>query len=166
MVDETNEVVEQESEKIEGTEETQESTEQETEQEDSGDSLLGKKGEETVKEQEVVIPEKYEFTMPEGRELDVEMVEKVTPLFKELKISQEGAQKLADLLVSDQEAKEVKYKLTDKKVKNLSGLTFSNCQLASLGLIVRGLTYDDIPEIRDEMYNWAVDKGLITNART
>ena len=63
-------------------------------------------------------------------------------------------------------AKEVKYKLTDKKVKNLSGLTFSNCQLASLGLIVRGLTYDDIPEIRDEMYNWAVDKGLITNART
>jgi len=77
---------------------------------DDSESLLGTKGDGDGESTDTEVPDSYEFIMPEGRELDTEMVEKVTPLFQELKISQEGAQKLADLLVSDQEAKEAKYK--------------------------------------------------------
>lgn len=42
-------------------------------------------------------PEKYEaFKAPEGFELDAKTVEAAVPIFKELGISQEGAQKLVD----------------------------------------------------------------------
>lgn len=42
-------------------------------------------------------PEKYEpFKAPEGQELSAELVESATGLFKELNVSQEGAQKLVD----------------------------------------------------------------------
>lgn len=43
------------------------------------------------------VPEKYEFKMPEGITLDQARVDKFSPVFKELKITQEGAQKLVDL---------------------------------------------------------------------
>lgn len=42
------------------------------------------------------VPDKYEFKPAEGTELDTKLIESVTPLFKELGISQEGAQKLFD----------------------------------------------------------------------
>lgn len=42
-------------------------------------------------------PESYEFKAAEGRELDAQAVELATPLFKELGLSQEGAQKLIDM---------------------------------------------------------------------
>lgn len=42
-------------------------------------------------------PEKYEFTAPEGMELDQSMVEQFTPIAKELNLTQEQAQKLVDL---------------------------------------------------------------------
>jgi uncharacterized protein (DUF4415 family) len=42
------------------------------------------------------VPEKYEAKMPEGMTLDTDMVEKFTPVLKELGITQEGFQKLAD----------------------------------------------------------------------
>lgn len=41
-------------------------------------------------------PDKYEFKPAEGTELDTKLIEAVTPLFKELGVSQEGAQKLFD----------------------------------------------------------------------
>ena len=42
-------------------------------------------------------PEKYEdFKAPEGQKLDAAAIAKATPLFKELGLSQEGAQKLVD----------------------------------------------------------------------
>ena len=44
-----------------------------------------------------VIPEKYEFSLPEGFALDNEAVEKFTPIAKELGLSNEKAQKLANL---------------------------------------------------------------------
>jgi hypothetical protein len=44
-----------------------------------------------------VVPEKYEFKAPEGFEFDAAMVDKATPIFKELGLSQDGAQKLIDL---------------------------------------------------------------------
>lgn len=46
-------------------------------------------------------PDEYaEFTPPEGIELDKDMLGKVTPLFKELNLSQEQAQKLVDFQAS------------------------------------------------------------------
>jgi len=45
-------------------------------------------------------PEKYEdFTLPEGVVLEQSLMESITPLFKELGLSQDGAQKLIDLQV-------------------------------------------------------------------
>lgn len=43
------------------------------------------------------VPEKYEATLPEGVELDTALVEKLTPVLKELNINQEGFQKLVDV---------------------------------------------------------------------
>jgi hypothetical protein len=101
---------EQVNEQEETTQETAtsgtEGVEAKTETDDT--SLLGQKSEEEVPEN--VIPETYEFKLPEGRELDNGLVEKFTPVLKELKIGQEGAQKLAELLVADQAAKEQTYR--------------------------------------------------------
>lgn len=45
-----------------------------------------------------VVPEAYaDFTIPEGAELDKAAITEATPLFKELGLSQDGAQKLVDL---------------------------------------------------------------------
>lgn len=46
-----------------------------------------------------VIPEKYEFKVPEGMTLDTAAVEKFSPVFKELGLDQKGAQKLVDAYV-------------------------------------------------------------------
>ena len=64
---------------------------------------------ELVKAQEAkakagVVPEKYEFKMPEGITLDQALADKVSPIFKELEITQEGAQKLVDFYVENQKA--------------------------------------------------------------
>ena len=42
------------------------------------------------------VPEKYDFKAPEGQSLDAALVEKATPIFKELGLSQDAAQKLVD----------------------------------------------------------------------
>lgn len=45
-----------------------------------------------------IVPEKYEeFKVPDGMELDKEMMNEATPLFKEIGLTQEKAQKIADL---------------------------------------------------------------------
>lgn len=43
------------------------------------------------------VPEKYEFKMPEGASPDIKLMEGFEPLAKELKLSNEQAQKLVDL---------------------------------------------------------------------
>jgi hypothetical protein len=49
-------------------------------------------------------PEKYEdFTMPDGMELDKEMLDDFLPIAKELNLTQEQAQKLADLQIKNVE---------------------------------------------------------------
>lgn len=50
------------------------------------------------------VPDKYEFKVPEGMTLDTTLVDKVSPLFKELKLSQADAQKLADIYIEQQKA--------------------------------------------------------------
>ena len=49
-------------------------------------------------------PEKYEFTAPEGFKINQEVIDKATPIFKELGLSQEAAQKLVNLQM-EREAK-------------------------------------------------------------
>jgi len=44
----------------------------------------------------VAAPDKYEFKAPEGQALDAVQIEAYSPLFKELGLSQENAQKLID----------------------------------------------------------------------
>ncbi len=48
------------------------------------------------------VPEKYEFKVPEGITLNQALVDKFSPVFKDLKVTQEGAQKLVDLYIENQ----------------------------------------------------------------
>lgn len=50
------------------------------------------------------VPEKYEFKMPEGITLDQAKVDKFSPVFKEIKLSQGDAQKLVDMYTEDKKA--------------------------------------------------------------
>jgi hypothetical protein len=50
-----------------------------------------------VKAKAGLVPEKYELKMVDGIAAQGELLDKVTPVFKELKITSEGAQKLADV---------------------------------------------------------------------
>lgn len=45
---------------------------------------------------ETVVPETYQFTAPEGVKLDTKAVESISPIFKELGLTQPQAQKLVD----------------------------------------------------------------------
>ena len=49
------------------------------------------------------IPEKYEFNMPEGMEVDQSLADEALPVFKELGLSQEQADKLTGLMVAKAE---------------------------------------------------------------
>lgn len=51
-----------------------------------------------------VVPEKYEFKVPEGMAIDQGLVDKFTPILKEGNITQGVAQKLADVFMSHQAA--------------------------------------------------------------
>jgi len=44
-------------------------------------------------------PEKYDFKMPDGVQVDQSLIDAATPIFKDLKLTQEQAQKLVDLQV-------------------------------------------------------------------
>jgi hypothetical protein len=110
----TEEGQEQQTQDTETTETQETNTSQEGAEQTKatdGESLLGKKNDQEgeTKSEGVELPEAYEFNMPEGRELDKGMVDRFTPVLKELKIGQDGAQKLASLLVEDQIAKEKAY---------------------------------------------------------
>ncbi|MEP3276840.1 MAG: hypothetical protein ABJN26_16055 [Stappiaceae bacterium] len=50
------------------------------------------------------VPEAYEVTLPEGAELDQAALERFSPAFKELNLSNEQVQKLADLRLEEQQA--------------------------------------------------------------
>lgn len=55
-------------------------------------TVLGGEGETTATE--VIVPEAYELTAPEGVTLDPESIELATPIFKEMGLSNEAANKL------------------------------------------------------------------------
>lgn len=58
-------------------------------------SLLGQE-EPTGEPEKGEVPETYEFKVPEGMELDQAMSDRFTPIFKEIGLTQEQAQKLVD----------------------------------------------------------------------
>ena len=73
-----------------------------------------------IKEDAKVIPEKYEFKLPEGVTLDEAQIALVAPVFKELGLDNAGAQKLLDLqLAYNKQNEEVHVKAFDKYVEDL-----------------------------------------------
>jgi hypothetical protein len=62
-----------------------------------GETLLTDKKPEAVATK---APETYSFKAPEGHTLDAKLLETVTPIFKELGLSQEAAQRLIDLQIA------------------------------------------------------------------
>jgi predicted XRE-type DNA-binding protein len=70
------------------------------------------------------VPEKYDFKVPEGMQLDQKLVDEITPLFKEAKISQAQAQKLADVYVKRiaDAGKESEKAAEDNFKKHIDGL--------------------------------------------
>jgi len=59
----------------------------------------GKTGDQTQ-----AVPEKYDFTMPEGVTLDSALVEKVSPVLRDLKLTNEQANKLASVFAEHRAA--------------------------------------------------------------
>ena len=49
------------------------------------------------------VPDTYELEMPEGVELDTGLIEKLSPVFKDLSLSNEQAQKLTDQFIEHQQ---------------------------------------------------------------
>jgi len=63
-------------------------------EEDGSDESDGEDDDSSKGDDEV--PENYEITVPEGMTLDTEMLEILTPVFKELELSNDDTQKLVD----------------------------------------------------------------------
>ena len=73
-----------------------------------------------IEEVKSVVPEKYEFKLPEGVTLDEAAIALVTPAFKELGLSNEQAQKLVDLQMTLNKSNEDAYAQSfDQYVENL-----------------------------------------------
>ena len=70
--------------------------------------------------QEKVVPEKYEFKLPEGFTMDEAQLALITPAFKELGLDNAGAQKLLDLQMAyNKQNEEAHVKSFDQYVENL-----------------------------------------------
>lgn len=78
------------------TTETKPSTESAAEAKKLDATLATEKKAGEAKAEPGVVPDKYEFKAPEGRELDAKLIEAATPIFKELSLSNEAGQKLVD----------------------------------------------------------------------
>ena len=81
---------------------TEVATEETSEQLQAGDTEVTEEStdqaEGSTDEGESEIPETYEFEMPEGVEADQALIEAATPIFKELNLTQEQANKLTQVL--------------------------------------------------------------------
>jgi len=90
----------------------------EAKDEDLSDEDKVKKTELTKAKEEAakanVVPEKYEFKVPEGMTLDQGLVDKITPILKEGKVSQATAQKIADAYADIVKEGQAKYEGAQK----------------------------------------------------
>lgn len=107
------------------------------------------------------VPEKYEVKLPEGLTLDVKTLDAFSPIFKELGITNEGAQKLVDAYVPliqsviDQNRKEsldTYKKIVDEwKAETMKELgANSKEELASVGKLMNKFGNDDLRKFFDD----------------
>jgi hypothetical protein len=103
-------------------------------------------------------PEKYEFKLPDGVELDQALIDEVTPVFKELNLTQEQAQKLVDLQARNMQRvnESIAKQFTDtvqawaestKKDPEFAGVDYEK----KIGIAVKGITAHGTPELRKLM---------------
>ena len=104
------------------------------------------------KDKKPAAPEKYEFTPPEGQELDANALAVFEPIAKELGLSQEQAQKLVDIYpqIQQQQAEAWSKQVSDwgeqvKADKEIGGDKFN----ASVGAAQRALDQFGNPELRE-----------------
>lgn len=108
--------------------------------------------EKAEKEKKPAAPEKYEFTPPEGQELDANALAVFEPIAKELGLSQEQAQKLVDIYpqIQQQQAEAWGKQVADwgeqvKADKEIGGDKFN----ASVGAAQRALDQFGNTELRE-----------------
>lgn len=108
--------------------------------------------EKAEKEKKSAAPEKYEFTPPEGQELDANALAVFEPIAKELGLSQEQAQKLVDIYpqIQQQQAEAWSKQVADwgeqvKADKEIGGDKFN----ASVGAAQRALDQFGNTELRE-----------------
>lgn len=114
-----------------------------------GDTAVTTEGEATDQGD---VEEYGEFTMPEGMELDQELLGKATPLFKELNLTKDQAQKLVDLkaqeVQSQLEAHNTRVQEWTDAVKNdkeLGGENFDK----SIGIAKLGIDKVGSPALKE-----------------
>ncbi|WP_060418695.1 peptidase [Serratia marcescens] len=109
-------------------------------------------GDKTDKKDKPAAPEKYEFSAPEGQELDANALAVFEPIAKELGLSQEQAQKLVDIYpqIQQQQAEAWSKQVADwgeqvKADKEIGGDKFN----ASVGAAQRALDQFGNTELRE-----------------
>lgn len=109
-------------------------------------------GDKTDKKDKPAAPEKYEFSAPEGQELDANALAVFEPIAKELGLSQEQAQKLVDIFpqIQQQQAEAWSKQVSDwgeqvKADKEIGGDKFN----ASVGAAQRALDQFGNTELRE-----------------
>ncbi|QPT15226.1 peptidase [Serratia rubidaea] len=120
--------------------------------EDKADKADKENGDKPDKDDKPAAPEKYEFSAPEGQELDANALSVFEPIAKELGLSQEQAQKLVDIYpqLQQQQAEAWSKQVADwgeqvKADKEIGGDNFN----ASVGAAQRALDQFGNPELRE-----------------
>ncbi|HFF9830533.1 peptidase [Serratia marcescens] len=136
----------------EGKQESSKTAEELAAEKDAKDKADKEAAEKAEKEKKPAAPEKYEFTPPEGQELDVNALAVFEPIAKELGLSQEQAQKLVDIYpqIQQQQAEAWSKQVADwgeqvKADKEIGGDKFN----ASVGAAQRALDQFGNPELRE-----------------
>ncbi|CUZ54034.1 Uncharacterised protein [Serratia marcescens] len=136
----------------EGKQEGSKTAEELAAEKDAKEKADKEAAEEAEKDKKPAAPEKYEFTPPEGQELDANALAVFEPIAKELGLSQEQAQKLVDIYpqIQQQQAEAWSKQVADwgeqvKADKEIGGDKFN----ASVGAAQRALDQFGNPELRE-----------------
>lgn len=136
----------------EGKQEGSKTAEELAAEKDAKEKADKEAAEKAEKEKKPAAPEKYEFTPPEGQELDANALAVFEPIAKELGLSQEQAQKLVDIYpqIQQQQAEAWSKQVSDwgeqvKADKEIGGDKFN----ASVGAAQRALDQFGNPELRE-----------------
>ncbi|EMM3172380.1 peptidase [Serratia marcescens] len=136
----------------EGKQEGSKTAEELAAEKDAKEKADKEAAEKAEKDKKPEAPEKYEFTPPEGQELDANALAVFEPVAKELGLSQEQAQKLVDIYpqIQQQQAEAWSKQVSDwgeqvKADKEIGGDKFN----ASVGAAQRALDQFGNPELRE-----------------